>query len=96
VSESAIRLLAEMGGARLLFEATFVKVGRAPGLLGASLFQEVTLDGRLMADHVWVQQTWPHLQPGERCRFIATVVTYPRRDRSVGWTLGDVNGLEVL
>jgi hypothetical protein len=88
--------LAEMGGARRLFEATFVKVGRAPGLLGASLFQEVTLDGRLVADHVWVQQMWPHLRPEGRCRFIATVVTYPRRDRSVGWTLGDVNGLEVL
>jgi hypothetical protein len=88
--------LAEMGGGRRLFEATFVKAGRAPGLIGASLFQEVALDSRLVADHVWVQQTWPHLRPGKRCRFIATVAPYPRKGGADGWTLADVNGLEVL
>jgi hypothetical protein len=88
--------LAEISGARRLFEATFRKIGKAPGLLGASLFTEVSLAGRLVADRVWVQQTWQHLRPGGRCRFIATVVTYPRRDGTAGWALGDVNGLEVM
>jgi hypothetical protein len=88
--------LAEMRGGRRLFEATFERAGKAPGLLGASLFREVTLDRRLVADHVWVQQTWSHLRPDGRCRFIATVVSYRRKDSTEGWTLGDVNGLEVL
>ena len=66
--------LAEMDGGRKVFEATFEKIGKAPGLLGASLFMWVTLDNRHVADHVWMQQKWPHLRTGDRCRFIATVV----------------------
>jgi hypothetical protein len=88
--------LAEMARERRLFEATFARVGHVPGLIGASLFDCVCLDGRLVADHLWVHQTWGHLAAGDRCRFIATVVPYTRRDGTSGWTLADVNGLEVL
>lgn len=88
--------LAEMPRARRLFEATFSRAGNVPGLMGASLFEMVTLDGRLVADHLWVHQTWRHLASGNRCRFIATVTPYTRRGGTKGWTLADVNGLEVL
>ena len=88
--------LAELAGRRLLFEAVYDRPGLAAGRLGTSLFRGVTLDKRAVADHVWVQQTWAHLKSGDHCRFIATVLAYKRRDGSAGWTLGDVNGLEVI
>jgi hypothetical protein len=88
--------LAELNGSRLLFEASFERTGKAPGLLGTSLFTSVMLDNRLVAEHVWVHQTWSHLSPGNRCRFFASVISYLRCDGSMGWTFGDVNGLEVL
>jgi hypothetical protein len=89
--------LAQLHGRRLLFEAVFKETGHAPGLSGGtSLFVCVGLDHRLVADHIWVRQSWPHLRPGQQVRFIATVVRYRRRDGSVGWTLDEVNGLETL
>jgi hypothetical protein len=67
---------------------------RTDGRHGASLFVNVcTADNRLCADHLWVRQSWPHLSPGDVVQFFATVVPYTRKDRSVGWTLADVNGL---
>jgi hypothetical protein len=62
----------------------------------AFLRKGVTLDGRLVADHVWVQQTWPHLRPGGRRRLIAVVVSCRRRDSTEGGALADVNALGVL
>jgi hypothetical protein len=88
--------LAEIPNKRRQFEATFTRVGHVPGLLGASLFTGVYQDGRLVADHLWVHQTWNHLAPGDNCQFFATVVPYTRRDGTAGWTLSDVNCLVVL
>ena len=64
--------------------------------MGTSLFRFVSLDGRLVADHLWVDQTWAHLAPGDRCLFFATVVSYARQDGTTGWTLAEFNGLQAL
>lgn len=88
--------LAEMPQARRQFEATFRRVGHVPGRNGASLLTGVSLDGRFVADHLWVHQTWGHLAAGDRCCFYATVVPYTRRDGTTEWTLDDANCLVVL
>jgi hypothetical protein len=80
---------------RALFRATFARATAGGG--GASLFKRVFHEsGRLVADHLWVRRTWPHLRPGDLVQFFASVVTYRRADRSVGYTLDDLNGLIVL
>jgi hypothetical protein len=50
-------------------------------------------DGRWLADHLWVRQTWNHLRPGDAVEFCATVVPYRRQDGTESFTLSEVNGL---
>jgi hypothetical protein len=64
--------------------------GRTPASLFSIVWGE---DGRWLADHVWVRQSWDHLQPGDAVEFFASVVPYRRQDGTEGFTLADVNGL---
>jgi hypothetical protein len=45
---------------------------RAGRCVRASLFGNVFgEDGRWVADHLWVRQTWEHLRPGDLVEFFA-------------------------
>jgi hypothetical protein len=81
------------------FHAVFAQLGRdrvAPHAL-TSLFVRVALsDGRFVADHAWVRQSWGHLRGGDRVAFFAEVVAYPKGRGEAGYTLANVNGLRVL
>jgi hypothetical protein len=81
------------------FHATFAQLGRdkvAPHAV-TSLFVRVALaDGRFVADHVWVRQSWGHLRGGDRVAFFAEVAAYPKGRSEAGYTLANVNGLRVL
>jgi hypothetical protein len=78
-------------GPRREFLATFARTDTRGT---HSLLKGVRLaDGRLLADHVWVAQTWRHLRGGDLVQFFADVVFYSRGDRTLGYTLANVNGL---
>jgi hypothetical protein len=77
------------------FRSRFIRAsaGRVPASLFGMVFGD---DGRWVADHLWVRQTWDHLRPGDLVEFIATVLPYRRQDGTEAYTLGEVNGLLVL
>ena len=80
------------GWRRPCFRSTFIRA--SAGRVRASLFGMVfALDGRWVADHLWVRQTWDHLKPGDLVEFFASVVPYRRKDGTEGHTLAGVNGL---
>jgi hypothetical protein len=77
------------------FRSQFIRA--SAGRVRASLFGMVFgEDGRWVADHLWVRQTWEHLRPGDLVEFFATVIPYRRQDGTESYTLGEVNGLLVL
>jgi hypothetical protein len=80
---------------RSLFRSSFVRVSHAsvPVSLFGMVFDE---DGKWIADHLWIRQTWDHLKPGDPVEFFADVVPYPRQDQTEGYSLDKVNGLVKL
>jgi hypothetical protein len=64
--------------------------GRVPASLFGIVWGE---DGRWLADHLWVRQTWSHLQPGDAVEFFASVTPYRRQDGTESFTLSEINGL---
>lgn len=79
------------GQARPRFVARFVRLS-ADGR--HTLLRSVCTDnGRVVADHLWVDRAWDHLTPGDVIEFHATVVRYRRKNGETSYTLADANGV---
>lgn len=97
------RKLAELCGNRETFTATFEREGVRSGYNGptyaTALLTNVQLNGKSVAQHVWVDQTFEfselHLSKGDIIEFSALVMAYRKMyDSEVNYTLTELKNIK--
>lgn len=86
--------LTKRGNTRKLIDGKKVTVGKKTSVL----LENITLNGILIADHVWVQdgKKFKGLSKNSIYTFNADIYEYTRQNNTVDYALGNIDSIELI